>query len=261
MRRARRNRTDRHGGEIERLTLQAPTRLAGGATAYASRAVQRSTPPQWRSIRFRWAPRTYDAPPWGCIVRVVSLTKSRKAPTRKDYRRLPRAGLPADVLGQGGRHHRERRRVRRRVRPCATLCCAVLCCLQTRRVATAGGGCRASARARARTHTRTHAHTHTRARTHTHTHTHTRLPPPHQHRRHHHCPDSNGTVAAFKHTVSAAAACTRRLLAWSRTYSTVCRPSVHAAPADTVVCVWRVGRTDHAYWKRGNVTGWMTYVQ
>ena len=37
--------------------------------------------PRWGSIRFRPAPRTYA--PWGCIVRVVSQTKSRKIPTRK----------------------------------------------------------------------------------------------------------------------------------------------------------------------------------
>ena len=39
-------------------------------------------PPRWRSIRFRLAPRAYDAPPWGCIVRVVSPTKPRNRPTR-----------------------------------------------------------------------------------------------------------------------------------------------------------------------------------
>ena len=48
---------------------------------YASRAVQFH--PQWGSIRFRLPPRTYDAPPWGCIVRVVELAKSREIPTRK----------------------------------------------------------------------------------------------------------------------------------------------------------------------------------
>ena len=41
----------------------------------------RSVPPRWGSIRFRLALRTYNPPPWG--VRVVSLTKSRKIPTRK----------------------------------------------------------------------------------------------------------------------------------------------------------------------------------
>ena len=44
---------------------------------------RRSIPPRWESIRFRLALRTYDAPPWGCIVPVVSRTKSRKIPTRK----------------------------------------------------------------------------------------------------------------------------------------------------------------------------------
>ena len=43
--------------------------------------VSRSISPRWRSIRFRMALRTYA--PWGCIVRVVSLTKSRNIPTRK----------------------------------------------------------------------------------------------------------------------------------------------------------------------------------
>ena len=41
-----------------------------------------SIPPQWRSIRFRLALRTYDAPPCGPSVRVVSLTKSREIPNR-----------------------------------------------------------------------------------------------------------------------------------------------------------------------------------
>ena len=51
-------------------------RVATGLQAV--RAQSRSIPPPWRSIRFRPAPRAYDAPPWGCIVRVVSRTKSRK---------------------------------------------------------------------------------------------------------------------------------------------------------------------------------------
>ena len=48
---------------------------------YASRAGQLH--PQWGSIRFRLAPRTYDAPPCGPSVRVVPdrLTKSRQTPT------------------------------------------------------------------------------------------------------------------------------------------------------------------------------------
>ena len=33
------------------------------------RVVSRSIPPPWGSIRFRLAPRTYDAPPWGCMHR------------------------------------------------------------------------------------------------------------------------------------------------------------------------------------------------
>jgi hypothetical protein len=36
---------------------------------------------EWRPSRFRLARRTYDAPPWGCIVRVDGLTKSRKPHT------------------------------------------------------------------------------------------------------------------------------------------------------------------------------------
>jgi len=45
-----------------------------------ARVASRSLPPQRGSIRFRLAPRTYA--PWGCIVRVVSLTKPRQIPTR-----------------------------------------------------------------------------------------------------------------------------------------------------------------------------------
>ena len=45
------------------------------------RVPSRAIPPPWWSIRFRLAPRTYA--PWGRIVRVVSLTKSWKLPTRK----------------------------------------------------------------------------------------------------------------------------------------------------------------------------------
>ena len=44
------------------------------------RTAGRSISPPWRPIRIRRAPRTYA--PWGCIVRVVSQTKSRKRPTR-----------------------------------------------------------------------------------------------------------------------------------------------------------------------------------
>ena len=47
------------------------------------RVATRSITPRWRSIRFRLALRTYDAPPCGPSVRVVSQTKSRKIPTRK----------------------------------------------------------------------------------------------------------------------------------------------------------------------------------
>ena len=38
------------------------------------RIVSRSISPRWRSNRLRLAPRTYA--PWGCVVRVVSQTKS-----------------------------------------------------------------------------------------------------------------------------------------------------------------------------------------
>ena len=121
-RRARRNRIDRHGGGIERLALQDPVMVPCGHTfcsycikgwvamcvqnhqdgscpecraqmgadqvtyGYAC-VVSRSVSPQWRSIRLRLAPRaySYDAPRWGCIVRVVPgrRTKSRQTPTRK----------------------------------------------------------------------------------------------------------------------------------------------------------------------------------
>jgi len=53
------------------------------------RAVSRSISPRWRSIRFRLALRTYA--PWACIVRVVSLAKSRNINTHpeKYYRSFP----------------------------------------------------------------------------------------------------------------------------------------------------------------------------
>ena len=41
------------------------------------------------NCRFRPPACTYDAPPWGCIVRVVSQTKSRKYPTEMHYRPFP----------------------------------------------------------------------------------------------------------------------------------------------------------------------------
>ena len=46
------------------------------------RVPSRSISPPWGPIRFRPAPHTYDAPPCGPSVRVVSQTKSRKIPTR-----------------------------------------------------------------------------------------------------------------------------------------------------------------------------------
>ena len=68
------------------------------------RVVSRSIPPPWRSIRFRLAPRTYDAPPWGCIVRVVSQTKSRKKyPPEKWYCSFAcRNMLPRFCVGRAG---------------------------------------------------------------------------------------------------------------------------------------------------------------
>ena len=42
------------------------------------RVVSRSISPPWRSCLFRLAPRTYA--PWGCIVRVASLTKKKTHP-------------------------------------------------------------------------------------------------------------------------------------------------------------------------------------
>ena len=47
------------------------------------RVASRSISPPWGSIRFRLAPRTYA--PWGCIVRVVGQTKSRKSSTHPEY--------------------------------------------------------------------------------------------------------------------------------------------------------------------------------
>ena len=60
-------------------------------------ATSRSLSPRWRSIRFRLALRTHDAPPRGCIVRVVSQTKSRKIPTRKIITALFRAQAKHDL--------------------------------------------------------------------------------------------------------------------------------------------------------------------
>ena len=51
----------------------------GGNMPYATKS--RSTKAQWRPSRFRLARRTYDAPAWGCIVRVANPTKSRNLPT------------------------------------------------------------------------------------------------------------------------------------------------------------------------------------
>ena len=47
------------------------------------RIPSRLTPTPWRAARVRPALRTYDAPPWGCIVRVASQAKSRKIPNPK----------------------------------------------------------------------------------------------------------------------------------------------------------------------------------
>ena len=56
------------------------TRQLFGSTPVSVRVASRSSSPPWRSIRFRLALRTYA--PWG--VRVVSQTKARKIPTRKN---------------------------------------------------------------------------------------------------------------------------------------------------------------------------------
>ena len=61
---------------------------------YAPRAVQFHPP--WGSNRFRLAPRTYAA--WGCIVRVVSQTKSRKIPTQKILPLFPAIRSDVDVF-------------------------------------------------------------------------------------------------------------------------------------------------------------------
>ena len=65
----------RHGAQVAvgyRLDLSHP------GTALEVRLASRSIPPQWGSIRFRLAPRTYA--PWGCVVHVVSQPKSRRYP-------------------------------------------------------------------------------------------------------------------------------------------------------------------------------------
>ena len=58
------------------------------------RVSSRSISPQWRSIRFRLALRTYA--PWGYIARVVSQTKSRKYPPGKYYRSSRDQDVAAD---------------------------------------------------------------------------------------------------------------------------------------------------------------------
>ena len=82
---AKRNRTD---GHPRFSLLLAPPALRYNREIFEPqltedqrvRAASRSIPPPWGSIRFRVAPRTYAS--WGCIVRVVTRTKSRKIPTR-----------------------------------------------------------------------------------------------------------------------------------------------------------------------------------
>ena len=54
--------------------------VAKGSGKSGVRVASRSIPPPWGSIQFRLALRTYA--PWGCIVRVVSRTESRKIPAR-----------------------------------------------------------------------------------------------------------------------------------------------------------------------------------
>ena len=76
VRRARQNRIDRHGGEIERLALQAIDD-AHRAGLYNSGKISSG----FRSFRFRLAPRA--CAPCGPSARVVSRTTSRKIPTRQ----------------------------------------------------------------------------------------------------------------------------------------------------------------------------------
>ena len=74
-----------------------------GFDAGAVRGTSRSIPPRWRTIRFRPALRTHA--PWGCIVRVVSQTKSRKIPTRDVLPLFPviRAAATTRCRWRGGR--------------------------------------------------------------------------------------------------------------------------------------------------------------
>ena len=90
VRRTKRTRTC--GGPNEAVVLAWPGHSRAHVLFYRSvcsevmlvgvRAPSRSISPPWGSIRFRPPPRTYDAPPWGRIVRVVGQTKPRKIPTR-----------------------------------------------------------------------------------------------------------------------------------------------------------------------------------
>ena len=60
-----------------------PLDVSQGELLVVVRLPSRSTSPQWRSIRFRLAHHTYA--PWGCIVRVVSQTKSSKNAHTKTF--------------------------------------------------------------------------------------------------------------------------------------------------------------------------------
>ena len=75
-------------------TLCCLLQAAGPAVHHRPRVRPASPPmsPQWGPVRSRLAPRTYDAPPCGPSVRVVSPTNPRKIPTQKHYRPFPCAG-------------------------------------------------------------------------------------------------------------------------------------------------------------------------
>ena len=77
----------------QRRVLPGPVRLRQVAVRRV-RALSSTTPPRWGSVRVRLALRTYDAPPWGCIVRVVPdrQTKQEKYPPGIYYGSCPCGG-------------------------------------------------------------------------------------------------------------------------------------------------------------------------
>ena len=121
--------------EVQREDLEHIEYLGTGyfGSVHKVRVVSRLVSPKWGPVRFRLAPRTYDAPPWG--VRVVNPTKSRNIhpknipapffpvarsgprPSLGGGPRSRRAGAPRVRACRGSTPRRRRRRSSRCVRP------------------------------------------------------------------------------------------------------------------------------------------------